>query len=410
MQWSNRAMLRLLIENTSDREDNNMAEWQTVRLGTIVSTNQNTYSPKENWQFVNYLDTGNITMNRVDEIQCINILTDKLPSRARRKVKSNSIIYSTVRPNQLHYGIIKEQPENFLVSTGFAVIDVDFKKAVPDYIYYALTQQEVTEQLQAIAEQSVSAYPSIKPSDIEKLELLLPDKNTQGKIVAILKSIDEKIKQNNEINNNLELQAQALFKKLFSDTTSDKNVTLGNVTTNIRERIGDGNAVVLSAVNTGKLQPSDEFFTKRVYSKDISKYIIVREGTFAYNPARINIGSIGINDLGITGCVSPVYVVFSVDDEYQSFFEFYFKTETFRAEAMLRASGSVRQSLNYSDFVLIKTQYPDRKTAKMFNDFWLHQKSVILQLKRENSKLEELRDSLLPRLMSGEIDVSDIDL
>ena len=180
-----------------------MAEWQTVRLGTIVSTNQNTYSPKEDWQFVNYLDTGNITMNRVDEIQCINILTDKLPSRARRKVKSNSIIYSTVRPNQLHYGIIKEQPENFLVSTGFAVIDVDFKKAVPDYIYYALTQQEVTEHLQAIAEQSVSAYPSIKPSDIENLELLLPDKNTQGKIVSILKSIDEKIKQNNEINNNL---------------------------------------------------------------------------------------------------------------------------------------------------------------------------------------------------------------
>ena len=194
-----------------------MAEWQTVRLGTIVSTNQNTYSPKEDWQFVNYLDTGNITMNRVDEIQCINTLTDKLPSRARRKVKSNSIIYSTVRPNQLHYGIIKEQPENFLVSTGFAVIDVDFEKAVPDYIYYALTQQEVTEHLQAIAEQSVSAYPSIKPSDIENLELLLPDKNTQGKIVAILRSIDEKIKQNNEINNNLEEQAQTLFKAWFVD-------------------------------------------------------------------------------------------------------------------------------------------------------------------------------------------------
>ena len=66
-----------------------------------------------------------------------------------------------------------------------------------------MTQQEVTEHLQAIAEQSVSAYPSIKPSDIENLELLLPDKKTQGKIVAILSSIDEKIKQNNEINKNL---------------------------------------------------------------------------------------------------------------------------------------------------------------------------------------------------------------
>ena len=180
-----------------------MAEWQTVRLGEIVKTNQSTYSPKENWQFVNYLDTGNITMNKIDEIQYINTAKDKLPSRARRKVKTNSIIYSTVRPNQLHYGIIKKQPDNFLVSTGFTVIDVNYDKAVPDFIYYALTKQEVTEQLQAIAEQSVSAYPSLKPSDIENLELMLPDKKTQEKIVAILRAIDEKIKENNAINNNL---------------------------------------------------------------------------------------------------------------------------------------------------------------------------------------------------------------
>ena len=79
-------MLRLLIENTLDREEKTMAEWQTVRLGEIVKTNQSTYSPKENWQFVNYLDTGNITMNKIDEIQNINTAKDKLPSRARRKV------------------------------------------------------------------------------------------------------------------------------------------------------------------------------------------------------------------------------------------------------------------------------------------------------------------------------------
>lgn len=180
-----------------------MAEWKMVRLGTIASTNQEIYSPKENWQFVNYLDTGNITMNRIDEVQHINTAMDKLPSRARRKVKSNSIIYSTVRPNQLHYGIIKEQPENFLVSTGFTVIDVNMEKAVPDYIYYVLTQKEITEHLQAIAEQSVSAYPSLKPSDIENLEVLLPDIDTQKVTVAILGVIDEKIKQNTEINNNL---------------------------------------------------------------------------------------------------------------------------------------------------------------------------------------------------------------
>lgn len=180
-----------------------MAEWQKVRLGSIAYTNQNTYSPKEGWQFVNYLDTGNITMNKIDEIQYINTLLNKLPSRARRKVKLDSIIYSTVRPSQLHYGIIKEQPDNFLVSTGFTVIDVNKDNAIPDYIYYFLTQSEITERLQAIAEQSVSAYPSIKPSDIEDLEIMLPEKKEQKKIVTILGSIDEKIKQNTEINNNL---------------------------------------------------------------------------------------------------------------------------------------------------------------------------------------------------------------
>lgn len=182
-----------------------MAEWKEVRLGDIVKTNQNTYSPNEKWKYVNYLDTGNLTMNKIVSIQYIDLSKEKLPSRAKRKVKYNSIIYSTVRPNQLHYGIVKEQPDNFLVSTGFVVIDVDCSVANPEYIYYVLTQSEITEHLQAIGEQSVSAYPSIKPSDIENLKIDLPSIEEQGKIVSILRSIDKKAESNNSINNNLHL-------------------------------------------------------------------------------------------------------------------------------------------------------------------------------------------------------------
>ena len=180
-----------------------MSEIQKAKLGKYIKINQSTYSPKENWEFINYLDTGNITKNKVDEIQHINTASDKLPSRARRKVKKDSIVYSTVRPNQHHYGIINKQPENFLVSTGFAVIEVDSSVANPNYIYYFLTQREIVEHLQALAEQSVSAYPSIKPSDIENLEIALPNKEVQEKVVSILSVLDEKIFQNTEINNNL---------------------------------------------------------------------------------------------------------------------------------------------------------------------------------------------------------------
>ena len=180
-----------------------MLEWKLIRLGDICKTNKNSYSPKDNWKFVNYLDTGSLTENKIMELKYINTKTDKMPSRARRKVIKNSILYSTVRPNQLHYGIIKEPVDNLLVSTGFTVIDVDINKAIPEFVYYLLTQNNTTEQLQAIAEQSVSTYPSIKPSDIENLEFKLPNLIIQCKIVSILDTIDSKIRQNEKINNNL---------------------------------------------------------------------------------------------------------------------------------------------------------------------------------------------------------------
>ena len=172
-------------------------------MGDACVTNAESYSPKEKWKFVNYLDTGNITNNRVDSIQYIDVENDKLPSRARRKVKKNSIIYSTVRPNQRHFGIIKTKPENFLVSTGFAVIDVDADMLDADFLYYLLTQPTLVEALHAIAEQSTSAYPSIKPSDIEDLEIQIPELATQKKIADILGSLDRKITQNTEVNDNL---------------------------------------------------------------------------------------------------------------------------------------------------------------------------------------------------------------
>lgn len=180
-----------------------MKAWRKIRLGDVCVTNTDSYSPKEEWKFVNYLDTGNITDNKINSIQYIDVRNEKLPSRARRKVKRNSIIYSTVRPNQRHFGIIKSQPENFLVSTGFAVIDVDDDTLDADFLYYLLTQTALVEALHAIAEQSTSAYPSIKPSDIENLEIEIPELATQKKIAEILGCLDSKITQNTEINDNL---------------------------------------------------------------------------------------------------------------------------------------------------------------------------------------------------------------
>ena len=179
-----------------------MEEWKTYKLGEISEVNKSQYSPKENWQNFLYLDTGSITRNQIDSIQTISSATE-LPSRARRKVVNFDIVYSTVRPNQCHYGILKNPKTNLLVSTGFAVITVNQDVANPLFVYYYLTQDYIIDALQAIAEQSVSAYPSIKPSDIENVEVYLPPLNIQNTIANILSSLDSKIELNNRINHNL---------------------------------------------------------------------------------------------------------------------------------------------------------------------------------------------------------------
>ena len=381
-----------------------MAEWQTVRLGEIVKTNQSTYSPKENWQFVNYLDTGNITMNKIDEIQYINTAKDKLPSRARRKVKTNSIIYSTVRPNQLHYGTIKEQPDNFLVSTGFTVIDVNYDKAVPDFIYYALTKQEVTEQLQAIAEQSVSAYPSLKPSDIENLELMLPDKKAQERIVDILMSIDVKIKENNAINNNLYEQMLSIFNNARRTSAWNKH-KLSDVLIffdNLRKP--------LSSIQREKMAHIYPYYGAASIVDYVEDYLF--DGTY------ILISEDGANVIDSFGhpLTQYTYGKFWVNNHAHivkgsngySEALVYSMLGTLNMQSIV--TGAAQPKINQANLRNFEAVLPEREEAQLLSELLNPMLQQMLHHDQENEKLSELRDILLSQLMSGSLDVSAIDL
>ena len=193
------------------------ASWKATTLGDCIQTNDSTYSPKEAWPFVNYLDTGNVTENRVDGLHRLIPGKDEIPSRARRKARPGDILYSTVRPNQKHFGLLKEVPENFLASTGFSVFRGKADVAHTDFIYWFLAQDHVVERLHTIAEHSTSAYPSIRPSDIEALTLALPPLPEQRAIAGVLGALDDKIEANRRMNETLEEMAQAVFKSWFVD-------------------------------------------------------------------------------------------------------------------------------------------------------------------------------------------------
>ncbi len=294
----------------------------------------------------------------------------------------------------------------------------DFKGNDPKFLYY-LCQTMPFANLGG-----GSAVPTLNRNHIHPLETKIPVKvEDQCRIVSILSSLDRKIELNNKINADLEEMAQAIFKNWFVDFEPFKDGkfvdselgmipegwkvgTLGDITKNKSAKVKEKNDVkVLSPVTTGELVLSEEYFTKQVFSSSIAKYKIVNKGEFAYNPARVNIGSLGRNEFDFDGCVSPVYVVFSVLEGYENYFDLFRKTDFFKDSVASLAIGGVRQSLSYDDLSLIETIIPSENIVEKFNNLYNQMKKTIKANKQENSRLSLLRDTLLPRLMSGELEV-----
>ena len=398
-----------------------MEEWKECTIGDVCNTISDTYRG-------NAKDVVLINTSDVLEGKCLNhqkTPNKNLKGQFKKTFQQGDILYSEIRPANKRYAYVNFAPKDYIASTKLMVIRHN-DKITPQYLFYILTNDVIIRELQMIAESRSGTFPQVTFSELANFSISLPSISQQKEIVAVLKSFDSKIDLNRRINDNLEQQAQALFKSWFVDFEPFKKgkfidselgmipegwqvEELGNITNSITEKVGKRTDVkVLSPVNTGDLLLSEEYFTKQVYSKTLAKYIMVAPNDFAYNPARINIGSIGMNTFDFSGCVSPVYVVFRCEKEYHHFFNIFKATKNFKEEVNTRAIGGVRQTLSYKDFSLIKIVYPPKEAVEQFNKIYSHIMTLIKKNVLENKRLHQTRDTLLPKLMSGELKINDI--
>lgn len=299
-----------------------------------------------------------------------------------------------------------------------------------NFLYYTVSMKDFQYNL-ALGSTGSANQANISPKQIEDVIINLPPLETQEKIANILSSLDDKIENNKRTAEKLEEIAQTLFNRWFVEfnfpnengkpykdnggemveselgliPVTFKVSNLGDVFDNMREKVGNEEVPVLSAVSTGELLYSEEHFEKRVFSKEISKYLVVEKNNFAYNPSRINIGSLGENLTGKKCCVSPIYIVISCNKSYNVFFRFFFKSNRFKKEVLTRASGSVRQTLNFKEFSKIQVVYPCENTIIQYNYIYSDIYNNLIFIENEIQQLKTLRDTLLPKLMSGEMEV-----
>ena len=406
-----------------------MKEWKTYKIRDIATVNLSQYSLKEGWNEVTYLDTGSITENHIEDIQTFILPCDDFPSRARRKVQHNDILFSTVRPNQKHFGILKNPNDNLLVSTGFSVITVNPLVADANFVYYYITQQEIINYLQSVAEQSVSAYPSLKSSDIEDIDIELPSLYEQRRLALILKSIDDKIENNNRINHNLEQQAQALYKSWFVDFEPFRN---GKFVESELGMIPEGwDAKPLSSIchiekktiNPQK-HPTCLFTHYSIPAYDnselpelqkgsdiLSNKYIISDYTILFSKLNPRIKRIwNVYKSESNPICSTEFVVYKpMDIDTYPFLYSFITGDDFYNNIMSKVNGATGSHQRFHPEETLDILVPYHIDCyRLYSQLVLPIIQQIDENKRENHYFASLRDSLLPKLMSGELKINDL--
>lgn len=287
-----------------------------------------------------------------------------------------------------------------------------------DFLMYYLQSSEGQGLLKA--KETGTTVTGIKQAEFRKIVIKVPDFQTQKQIAAILSALDEKIAINRAINENLERQAQAFFQELFVDN-ADPEWAIGT--------INDLGAVV-GGSTPSKAKP--EYYTETgiawITPKDLSvnksKFIshgenditelglknssatIMPEGTVLFS-SRAPIGYIAV----AAGEVATNQGFKSIvpKPEIGTAFVYYFLKHNLPIiEGM--ASGSTFKEVSGSTMKGVPAVIPDTDTIARFNDFCSPIFAQQRILEEQNHSLAALRDNLLPKLMSGEVDVSDIQL
>ena len=189
-------------------------EWTTRKLADCCDFNPT--SLKADWPHarLRYIDISSVGEGIQSEPFKLMLRTDA-PSRAQRLVASGDSLLSTVRPNRRSMLWLGSVADNVVASTGFAVLRAKPAAMSSRYLYYTVFNRAFTDYLVTV--EKGAAYPAVSVADIGDAEITLPPLAEQKAIAAVLGALDDKIELNRRMNATLEAMARALFQSWFVD-------------------------------------------------------------------------------------------------------------------------------------------------------------------------------------------------
>ena len=406
-----------------------MEEWKECTIGDVCNTISDTYRG-------NAKDVVLINTSDVLEGKCLNhqkTPNKNLKGQFKKTFQQGDILYSEIRPANKRYAYVNFAPKDYIASTKLMVIRHN-DKITPQYLFYILTNDVIIRELQMIAESRSGTFPQVTFSELANFSISLPSISQQKEIVAVLKSFDSKIDLNRRINDNLEQQAQALFKSWFVDFEPFKegkfvDSELGMIPENWRvcsaetifkinigktpprkeqqwfTNINNGNVKWISISDLGSneifIEDSKEYLTKEAISK--FNIIVVPEDTILVS-FKLTVGRVGISNCELTTneAVARFYLPKSYFREYT-----YLSLKNYNY-ARLGSTSSIATAVNSKIIKNMKLLIPPVTIISEFSKRINPLFNAIRIYENEIRNLSKIRNTLLPKLMSGELKINDI--
>ena len=400
-----------------------MPKWEKMTVGDLCDTISNSYRGDD--KEVVLINTSDVLEGKVLNHQVVE--NKNLKGQFKKTFKENDILYSEIRPANKRYAFVDfSDTDNYIASTKLMVLRPRMDVVRPRFLFSFLSSKSVLEELQQLAETRSGTFPQITfSSELAPTPINVPDLETQDRIVGILGVIERKISMNAEINKNLEQQAQAIFKAWFVDFEPFNEEMPSDWIIGTVDDLG-------TEIICGKTPPTKKkeyyggntpFITIPdmhgcVYNVSTERYLsaagvaLQPKKTLPPNTVCVScIGTAGLVNLVSEKSQSNQQINSIVPKEGISAYYIYLLMQTLSETInKLGQSGSTIVNLNKTQFGKIQVAIPSEQVLCNFDTLCKPLFEMILSNQKENIELANLRDALLPKLMSGELDVSDIDL
>ena len=375
-------------------------------------------TPKKSEKGIPTLSAKSVKNNHIDYDSCYYISSDEYK---RFMVRGLPQIGDVLLTTEAPLGMVAQLDRND-VGIAQRLLTLRGKQGILDNEYLLYYLQSPIGQALLRARETGTTVTGIKQSEFRKIQIDIPDIENQRKIGGILRGLDDKIAINNSINKNLEQQAQALFKSWFLDyepwdgsvPDSWNSGKLGNFVEikrggsprPIQEYLSDSGLRWLKISDVTSLQTPFVIDIKdHIIEAGLRKTVFLKAGSLVLsNSATPGVPKI----IDVDSCIHDGWLYFPESKFSKEYLYLYFKY--IRQQLVNLSNGSVFNNLKTDILKGYPTKLPDKDTLQRFDNIVKPMFLQMQNLTRESHKLVDMRNALLPKLISGELDVSNIDL